>query len=1350
MRFFFSAFLLVFAGILSATTPYKTYSVGDGMPNSTIKAICQDTLGYIWLGTRDGLVRFDGYEFRTYYYKTETEDAVSSNDITCFTLDRHGRIWIGTFNWITLFDPAKGQFTELPFEYSEGIIPQGIVTNIWIAPDHRVWVGSKTGLYTIEGDTVRAAKPLLGAYINCMEAIDSEHLLVEIMNKSTALYHIPTGQLTYVDERAVGQRPMIYHIHRDRQGRVWCGADSNHLYEYLPESNSLHLLAIGLPGGLQFNNDQIHDILEYNDSTLILGTDNGMLAIDRDRLTYTPHITSGLATNTLTGQRIMCLFQDEQDALWVGTFGKGVKYVQPNRYNFCFHEISMNNGLPVGVVGELVEKDGKLWIGHEQGLSVLKLATGRITSVAFRPQLNAEGRKTEVFSLYQNPSDSLLYVYLLNNGLYAFDTEAGQIVKRIGLPPASQVRSMETDWRGELWIAEEELSVYDPQAGDLKNFLYTNINNISNFMLTQDLLLRSNGNMLVGTRTSGVWEYPYDETNRSRYSVAHQIGGQELGNKNINVLFEDSQNNLWIGTYGSGLFVYDRTGKAISRYDTSNGLTSNSVCDIVEDESTGNMWVATINGISKVNPDGHIANYTSQTGFPLEEVSRKAFLKASDGLFYVGGSNGLASFDPKLFTENPVSPNVVVSLVRPLNQSKGALQYRFDNAASLRCIEIPFRYSSLQIKFSSLNYFFPHGTTYHYLLEGVDEDWITTTTNEAIYTQLHEGKYTFKIKASDNEGHWSDHITEVQITILPPIWRTTMAKILYVLLISLVAYILFKSFYDRKTAKYKQQIAQMEKDNLKRYYQMKLDLFTKFSHELRTPLMLIQGPIEEVMETNDPSKMDMSSFKMVHNNLNRLRMLIDQLLTFRKKESGSLKINVSAGDFNGFAREIRLAFNELARIHDIDFRLEEGKIPTDIWYDRAMFERVLMNILSNAFKYTPDGGTIKMILDSAPAAYADRQQKVNVRFLDRTVSEYLRIRIEDSGPGIPEDSLDKVFEPFFQISDNKGGTGLGLTLSSEIVRLHHGAIWAENRSEGGAVFTILIPVGHAHFSESDIIHNYQDSENINRYYKENKDLSEAIKPAKECTILIVEDNRELREYIVGRLSAYFRTLQAADGREGLIAARTHMPSLIVSDIMMPVMDGLAMCREIKTDPHLCHIPVILLTARSLSIQMQEGLNLGADDYITKPFNINMLALKISNMLFSRENLKNLYAKDLTIRNMGIDIQSQDEKFLQKLNEVVAQKISDTDLDVGEFCSLLGMSRSSLYRKLQAATGLSPSKYLMKVRLHIASRMLKETGLAIQEIVDAVGFANAAHFSVSFKKQYGISPTQFRLQNSHTP
>ena len=1330
MRFFLSAFLLVFAGILSATTPYKTYSVGDGMPNSTIKAICQDTLGYIWLGTRDGLVRFDGYEFRTYYYKTETEDAVSSNDITCFTLDRHGCIWIGTFNWITLFDPAKGQFTELPFEYSEGIIPQGIVTNIWIAPDHRVWVGSKTGLYTIEGDTVRAAKPLLGAYINCMEAIDSEHLLVEIMNKSTALYHIPTGQLTYVDERAVGQRPMIYHIHRDRQGRVWCGADSNHLYEYLPESNSLHLLAIGLPGGLHFNNDQIHDMLEYNDSTLILGTDNGMLAIDRDRLTYTPHITSGLATNTLTGQRIMCLFQDEQDALWVGTFGKGVKYVQPNRYNFCFHEISMNNGLPVGVVGELVEKDGKLWIGHEQGLSILELATGRITSVAFRPQLNAKGRKTEVFSLYQNPSDSLLYVYLLNNGLYAFDTETGQIVKRIGLPPASQVRSMETDWRGELWIAEEELSVYDPQAGDLKNFLYTNINNISNFMLTQDLLLRSNGNMLVGTRTSGVWEYPYDETNRSRYSVAHQIGGQELGNKNINVLFEDSQNNLWIGTYGSGLFVYDRTGKAISRYDTSNGLTSNSVCDIVEDENTGSMWVATINGISKVNPDGHIANYTSQTGFPLEEVSRKAFLKASDGLFYVGGSNGLASFDPKLFTENPVSPNVVVSLVRPLNQSKGTLQYCFDNAASLRCIEIPFRYSSLQIKFSSLNYFFPHGTTYHYLLEGVDEDWITTTTNEAIYTQLHEGKYTFKIKASDNEGHWSDHITEVQITILPPIWRTTMAKILYVLLISLVAYILFKSFYDRKTAKYKQQIAQMEKDNLKRYYQMKLDLFTKFSHELRTPLTLITGPTEDMAKDESLPAKFRYPLDLIHKNTNRLLLLVNQLMDVRKIEYGAMKLRISRVELNGFLTEQIENFNVLAQKKNIKLQFSNQYWGKNVWFDTEMMEKVISNLLSNAIKHTPAGGEIVI---------SAREQ-----------DNYLLISVRDNGEGIPADSMKYIFDPFYQVNQephaDMASSGIGLNFAKYAVNLHGGKIWAESTLGQGSEFFISLPFGVQHFNQAHTeiitpIHETSPAPDTN-----SRNMPAQVQPNNKILILIVEDDEDLRQYIISLLCNDYSICEASDGKEALDAACEQIPDLIVSDVMMPHMNGIELCRHVKQHASTAHIPVILLTAKVMNESIQEGYEALADSYITKPFDSQVLKVRIKNLIDNRAQLRTLFSNQMATPDVPVQELTRTDPFLEKLFNIVESRIDDPELSISEIAAEMGVSRAQFFRKVKAVSDISPQKLILSIRMKMAVEILRAQKYNISEVAYKVGFNDPAYFSKSFKSVFGMSPTEFLRQS----
>ncbi len=1330
MRFFLSALLLVLAEVLSAMTPYKTYSVGDGMPNSTVKAICQDSLGYIWLGTRNGLVRFDGYEFRTYNYDAEAEDAVSSNDITCFTRDKEGRIWIGTFNWITLFDPARGQFVELPFEYSESIVPEGIVTHIWIDPAQRVWVGSKTGLYVIEGDTVRAAKPLLGAYINCMEAIDTEHLLVEIMNKGMALYHISTGQLAYVDEHAVGRRPMIYHIHRDRQGRVWLGADSNHLYEYLPESNSLRPLAIGLPGQLQFNNDQVHDILEYNDSTLILGTDNGMLAIDRDRLTYSSLIGPGLATNTLAGQRIMCLFQDKQDALWVGTFGKGVKYVQPHRYYFCFHEIPTGNGLPAGVVGELIEKDGKLWIGHEQGLSTLDLATGRIAPVALKPQLNARGRKLEVYSLYHNPTDNLLYVHLLNYGLYAFDTEAGKIVKQVGLPPASQVRSMETDRRGHLWIAEEELSVYDPQADELNSFLYTNINNISNFMLTQDLLLRSNGNMLVGTRTSGVWEYPYDETNRNRYSVARQIGSADLDNKNINVLFEDSQGNLWIGTYGSGLFLYDLAKKAMSRYDTSNGLASNSICDIIEDKNTGDMWVATISGISKINPEGRIVNYTNKTGFPLEEVSRKAFLKASDGLFYVGGSNGLASFDPKLFVDSPASPDVVVSLVRPLNQSKGASQYCFDNAASLQRIEVPFKYSSLQIKFSSLNYFFPHGTTYHYMLEGVDEDWNTTATNEAIYTQLHEGKYTFKIKASDNEGHWSDHITEVQLTILPPLWRTAVAKILYVMLTACIVYFLFKSFYDRKTAKYKQQIAQMEKDNLKRYYQMKLDLFTKFSHELRTPLTLITGPTEDMIKDDSLPQKFRYAINLIHKNANRLLLLVNQLMDVRKIEHGAMKLRISRVDLNGFLTEQIENFNTLAQKKDIKLQFSNQYWGKNVWFDTEMMEKVISNLLSNAIKHTPAGGEIVI---SA-----------------RDQDNHLLISVRDNGEGIPTDSLKYIFDPFYQVSQeahtDMASSGIGLNFAKYAVTLHGGKIWAESTLGQGSEFFISLPFGVQHFNEAhtEIVTPMHETPLASGTSGEN--MPAQTQHGNKTLILVVEDDEELRQYIISLLCDDYSICEASDGKEALDTACEQIPDLIVSDVMMPHMDGIELCRHIKQNASTAHIPVILLTAKVMNESIQEGYEALADSYITKPFDSQVLKARIKNLIDNRAQLRTLFSNQMTTPDVPVKELTRTDPFLEKLFGIVERRIDDPELSINEIAAEMGVSRAQFFRKVKAVSDISPQKLILNIRMKMAVEMLRTREYNISEVAYKVGFNDPTYFSKSFKSVFGMSPTEFLRQS----
>jgi DNA-binding response OmpR family regulator len=406
-----------------------------------------------------------------------------------------------------------------------------------------------------------------------------------------------------------------------------------------------------------------------------------------------------------------------------------------------------------------------------------------------------------------------------------------------------------------------------------------------------------------------------------------------------------------------------------------------------------------------------------------------------------------------------------------------------------------------------------------------------------------------------------------------------------------------------------------------------------------------------------------------------------------------------------------------------------------------------MNLLSNAFKHTPDRGKIslqlsklgKQELPPLPAHFSDN--------LYRNANEYLQILVEDNGSGVNPGDLAKIFDPFFQSSKTEGGTGIGLSLSKGIVELHHGCIWAENVPDGGTRFTILVPAGNEHFSREEIITDYHDSEDVARYKNLNvkeETLESDPSPTKRSdhTILIVEDNDELRRYMKSCLRPYYRVIEAANGKEGKMQAIATMPTLILSDIMMPVMDGLQMCRDLKKDLRTSHIPVILLTARAFVLQMKEGLEFGADDYITKPFNIALLLLKMKNIIASRENLKNLYAKRLSLENMGVEINSSDEKFLQKLNEVVERNITDPTLDIERFCEEIGMSRASLYRKLMATTNMSPSRYIQSVRLHLAAKMLRETDMSISDISDTVGFNSLIHFSATFRKQYGVSPSKF--------
>ena len=1295
-------------------------TTSDGLSQMSVLSIFQDSRGYMWFGTRNGLNRYDGYSFTHWLRDEDDPTSISDNYIKCISEDADGNLWIGTRTGLNRMCVKDGTFCRYMINDKEQFGESNTIRALFADHDNGdIYVGGFSGLYVLE----KGAQSLrhishIDMRVNDIEcAGDSLYV-----GTASGLYVIEkkTQHISWLSPFGTddGRPVAVDVIMPDKDGHIWMSSYTNGVM--CVDSFTWECIdSFAMPSAIEGVDNEVRTLVCDQFSDVMLGTNVGLMRYDREtkKLSNFVHRYSNCS--------IESLHVDMSGALWVGTYSDGVGYTHPYMNRFIHHSFPADNP-SIGISGPMVMNHGKLYMGTEGGgLLSWNPVTDVYTSYPCVPSSKNTFRENNVKSILSE--GNFVYVGLYSGWVYVFDVRKERYVEKYHVANNAPVYAMIHD--GEKVIlgtySHYGLKELVPGSGISS---YTFPGKSSQDIVLVSSLLRSGGNLYIGTRTNGL--YRHDGTLLHHYDLDDE---ERPSGTMISVLMEDSAGNLFVGTYDGGLSILPHGNSEFIKLTRKDGLSDDMVCSVVEDRNS-DIWIVTPGGISRLSSDFKVTNtYGHSNGIGIQEFSINSAFVSEDNIIYVGGNNGFVSFRPDALERNDNIPPVLIQSVLVNNEP-----VYIDDLTEL---VLDHRSNNITFVFAALNYIYPEQNRYACLLEDTgDPIWTQVGSSRSIsYANLSPGKYVFQVKGSNNDGLWNEEGASLDIVIKPPFYLTGLAFVFY--LIVLVLIVIFIMHYSRIRQNLEQQM--IIKQHEKKFYQARIDLFTNFSHELRTPLTLIQGPIEEVVQGNDPSKMDMNSFRMVYSNLNRLLLLVDQIMTFRKKETGALKINVSVGDFVGFAREIRIAFSELARLHDIDFRLEEGQVPVDIWYDRALFERVLMNLLSNAFKYTPDRGIVKMSLDSVPHEWVDGVAAYRKISLDDKAEEYLRIQIEDNGPGIPDKDLEKIFDPFYQVSDEKGGTGLGLPLSYEIVRLHHGTMWADNRHDGGSIFTVLIPVGNSHFTEDEIIRDYQGSENVHRYEKEDNEVISALTQIPDCTVLVVEDNNELREYMVSRLSPYFKMIEASNGREGLITARSVLPNIVVSDIMMPVMDGLQLCRELKTDSKTNHIPVILLTARSMAIQMREGLELGADEYITKPFSMNTLALKISNMMSSRENLKSLYAKDLTLENMGVDIVSSDDRFLQKLNEVVAKNITDPNLDVGEFCSLLGMSRSSLYRKLQSSTGMSPSKYIQNVRLHLAAKMFEDTDHSVQEVMDAVGFVNPAHFSTLFKKQYGVSPSMYR-------
>ena len=890
---------------------------------------------------------------------------------------------------------------------------------------------------------------------------------------------------------------------------------------------------------------------------------------------------------------------------------------------------------------------------------------------------------------------------------------------------ANNVYSILIDSKKRFWVGTEQgLNLFNPETGKFKrsSVIEKEFKISGGFIM--NLFEDSKRNLYVSNYL-GVYVLEANTKEFKRISFANKAN---LDNSRINYFFEDSKKQLWAANYQGGITRFDYQSETYKTYNTNQGLPNNDVLGILEDNN-GMLWLSTSNGLSKFDVTKEVFNnYNQKDGLPSNEFNRTSCLKLQDGTLLFGNYKGLVSFNPDDIKVNLFAPAVQLTDLKLFNQS---VKIDDENKLLKESIaftkEVVFDYdqNSFTLEFAALNYIQSDKNRYAYKLEGFDKEWQFGTNSSATYANLLPGKYQFLVKAANNNGVWTSSVRTLNISVLNPPWKTWWAYLLYCSISVIIAFLLIRYVKIRTRLKQEEEI-----------HQLKLDFFTNISHEIRTPLTLIKGPVEElILESNQNNK---ESLIQVKNNTDRLLRLVNELMDFRKAEAGKLDLEVQQHNLIALLDEICYSFNGLAKNKNINLSFSTSVKELNIYFDKNQLEKVFYNLLSNAFKFTPKGGEVSITVKESAT--------------DCTVE------ITDNGFGISEEDQKNLFRKFFQSKLQQvemPGSGIGLAFSKSILELHKGSITveskqAQNGENGLSVFSVKLLKGLKHFNkhslkESKSEENYQI---INDFDVVEDDLFIDVQEHADIQILVIEDNTEIREFIKNSLNKTYQIETAKDGIEGIEKAFEILPDIIISDVKMPGKDGLEVCKLIKTDERTSHIPIILLTARTAHIHQLSGLENGADIYITKPFSLYLLKLNIRNLLNSRKTMRERFSQEMMLKPTNVIVNQADEKFLNRLMLIIENHIDDSEFDVEQLITEVGMSKRVLYKKLSSLTDMTAADFVRSVRLKKAAMLLENGGFNVSEVAFAVGFNDPKYFTKSFKKQFGKSPREYQNELIH--
>lgn len=1340
--FLFILFLNMFQPVWAGTENFffTGLDIKDGLSQQTVTLVFQDADGYMWFGTRSGLNRYDGYDFKIYRKDYDDSHSLAGDYIMAVVQDKDRHIWVGTQQGLSRIDYKTEKIDRYPLGSKRP--GDSYISAMWCTTDNRLLVFTRNEgyIYDREQDTFRllvfpetnAPKYVtavaegkngdfyLGTEKDGLWVCDKNfNLSRKLLNDTLDAASLPGGYVSFLSI--------------DSNGRVWIVVGDKTGCYYDPETGRIVRME-------ELKN--VRQIIEWNEHQMLAGTFHGLSLVDKQTLKAKPISMKIGEQGGLSHYSVVSLYKDTQKDLWVGTYSGGVDYY--NKHNYRFNYVTTREFS--GVIGMGAEAaDGTLWFATEGG-----------GLLSYNPRTHEQHNyliHTNQDKIYsKNIIKSILlegnFIYCATHGgeVYRFSIadKTYHLLYNFGY---NDIYTLYRDSKERLWIPANTrdglvVMLGNRRLDDLNvKRQYPKIGSISS------ILEIGENRFLIGTDRNGVSLLEL-EGERVKQISDVDFGFGEDHFVWVTSMLADSNGDIWIATNGAGLFQFDSHLKLKKRYFKENGLTDERVYCIME---KGNeLWLMTSREIYLLNKQKGILNrFYTEGGIIAGEFSISAGMMARDGRLYLSGSKGFLTFDPALLNMNKETPPVLFTWLGLNNEKvdpggdKSLLKSKLQLQGEL---VLQHDQTNLTIGYTALNYIYPEQNQYAYKMDGVDDKWnYVGNRREAFYNNLKPGEYIFRVKASNNDGIWNDNGVKLQILVLSPLWMRWWAWLIYVSLVVFLVYQIVFYRHRKHELERSLKLKLLEQEKLEELGQERTRFFTHVTHEFRTPLTLIINPLDELLQKYVHIAGVKDSLLLIRRNAQRLLSLVNSLMDIEKQQSGKAAMMLSNFDFSVFIHEIAHSFQTMAESRSIHFKAEITTESIPVRYDHEKLEQVFFNLLSNAFKFTPSEGRVTIhvcLLDEAGAVV-----KAGGRPLPVTAGRWLCVRVKDNGVGICPENADKIFEPFYQSGEDLHGqivgSGIGLSLSKSIVEQHEGIIFAHPLKQGTEI-CVLIPYRFA--PDMAIEDNYVLPEDLETEIASRKKDDENVLQTvfhKNYKILLVEDNAEVLDYLQKQLSAEYFVYIAVNGRKALEVAENELPDMVISDVMMPEMDGIELCRRIKTDIRLCHIPVILLTAKSMTMHIEEGFSAGADDYIAKPFSISLLKIRIRNIFASREQMKEIFSKKFSLESLGIEVESADQTFMDRYVEIVKNNFRNSNLDVDMICQEMGMSRANFYKKLKTITDLSPAEMIRNIRLESAARLLKETKLTMSEVAVQVGFSSNSYFGSCFKALYGLSPKEYQ-------